>query len=80
MVLLFKDRCTDGETVFEKARVASILDRRQGAVLSTFKPDSDLKSKNTSLQKMLKEKDDMIVQLKGEITAMKVIIIIMTIY
>ena len=76
MVLLFKDRHSDGETVFEKARVASILDRRQGTVLSMFKPDSDLESKITSLQKMLKEKDATIVQLRGEITAMKVITII----
>ena len=70
MMLLYKD--PDGGTVFEKSHAASSLDGKAGTIMSTFKADSDLENKITSLQKKLKEKDDTIVQLKSEIVMMKV--------
>ena len=70
MVLLYKD--PDGETVFEKSHIGSSLDGKAGTKVTTFKADSDLESKVTSLQRILKEKDDKIVQLNSEIETMKV--------
>ena len=67
MVLLLKD--PDEEGAFGKTHAASVrdIDRRAGPILSTFKGDSDPESKIISLQKMLKEKDATIVQLRDEI-------------
>ena len=72
MVLLYKD--PDGETVFEKSHVGSSMDRKAGMKVTTFKADSDPESKVTSLQRMLKEKDETIVQLRDEIETIKVLI------
>lgn len=74
LVLLLKD--TDEEGAFGRTHAASIreVDRRVGTILTTFKGDTDLESKITSLQKMLKERDATIVQLRDEIAVMKVII------
>ena len=70
MVLLYKD--PNGESVFEKSRVGSSLDGKAGTKVTTFKGDFDLESKVSSLQRMLKERDDTIIQLKDEIAVMKV--------
>ena len=72
MVLLLKD--PDEEGAFGKTHAASVkdIDRRAGPILSTFKGDSDQESKITLLQKMLKEKDATIIQLRDEIALMKV--------
>jgi hypothetical protein len=70
MVLLYKD--PDGASVFEKSRVGSSVDGKAGTKVTTFKADSNLESKVTSLQRMLKERDDTIVQLRYEIDTMKV--------
>ena len=72
MVLLYKD--PDGESVFEKSHVGSSMDGKAGTKVTTFKADSDLESKVTSLQRMLKERDEKIVQLRGEIETVKVLI------
>ena len=72
MVLLYKD--PNGESVFEKSHVGSSMDGKAGTKVTTFKADSDLESKVTSLQRMLKERDETIVQLRGEIETMKVLI------
>ena len=48
------------------------VDRRAGTRLTTFKGDSDLESKITSLQKMLKERDATIVQLRDEIAVINI--------
>ena len=70
MVLLYKD--PKGESVFEKSHVGSSLDGKAGTKVTTFKADSDLESKVSSLQRMLKERDDTIIQLRDEIAVMKV--------
>ena len=65
------------EGAFGRTHAASIrdVDRRAGpgTILTTFKRDSDQESKIISLQKMLKERDSTIVQLRDEIAVMKVI-------
>ena len=72
MVLLYKDPV--GKSVFEKSRIGSSLDRKAGTKVTTFidKADSDPESKVSSLQRMLKERDDTIIQLRDEIAVMKV--------
>ena len=70
MMLVYKD--PDGETVFEKSHAGTSLDKQAKQALSTFTTDSDLMSKVTSLQKLLKERDDKIAKLEIEITTMKV--------
>ena len=70
MVLLYKDPV--GESVFEKSRIGSSLDGKAGTKVTTFKADSDPESKVSSLQRMLKERDDTIIQLRDEIAVMKV--------
>lgn len=70
MVLLYKD--PDGDSVFEKSHHGSSMDRKTGTKVTTFKADSDPESKVTSLQRMLKERDDTIVQLRDQIETMKV--------
>ena len=70
MMLVYKD--PDGETVFEKSHGGTSLDKQAKQALSTFTIDSDLMSKVTSLQKLLKERDDKIAKLEIEITTMKV--------
>ena len=75
MVLLLKDPNEEGS--FGRTHAASVrdVDRRPGTILTTFKRDSELESKITSLQKMLKERDATIVQLRDGIAVMKVIFI-----
>lgn len=70
--MLLKDPNEEG--AFGRTHAASVRDieRRAGTILTTFKGDSDLESKISSLQKMLKEKDATIVQLQDEIAMMKV--------
>ena len=70
MVLLYKD--PDGDSVLEKSCRESSMDGKAGTKVTTFKADSDLESKVTSLQRMLKERDDTIVQLRDQIEMMKV--------
>ena len=71
-MLLLKDPEEKG--VFGRTHAASVRDvhRRAGTILTTFKGDSDLESKLTSLQKVLKERDATIVKLRDEIALMKV--------
>ena len=70
MVLLYKD--PKGESVMEKTNTAGSLDGKAATKLSTTKTDSDLETKITSLQKLLKERDDTINKLEHEITLLKV--------
>ena len=69
MVSLLKDpneEETFGTTVRD-------IDRKSGTIiLSTVKRDSDPEEKITSLEKMLKERDATILQLRDEIAGMKV--------
>ena len=64
----------DEEGTFGRTHAASVrdIDRRAGPILTTFKGDSDPEGKITSLQKMLKERDTTILQLRNEIAGMKV--------
>ena len=70
MMLVYKD--PDGETAFEKSHTGTSLDKQARKVLSTSATDTDLMSKVTTLQKLLKERDDKIAKLETEITMMKV--------
>lgn len=71
-MLLLKD--PDEEGALGRTHAASVrdVDRRAGSILTTFKRDSDLDNKIASLQKMLKERDATILQLRDEIAVMKV--------
>lgn len=71
-MLLLKD--PDEEGAFGRTHAASVrdVDKRAGTILTKFKGDSDLDSKIASLQKMLKERDATILQLRDEIAVMKV--------
>ena len=66
MVLLYKD--PDGESVMGKTN--SVEGR--GTKLSTSKEDTDLKGKVTSLQKVVKEQEDTISELRRELRMKKV--------
>ena len=70
MVLLYKD--PKGESVMEKTNTAGSLDGKTVAKISSIKTDSDLEGQITSLQKLLKEKDDTISKLEHEMTLLKV--------
>lgn len=70
MVLLHKD--PDGESVRETNTPCS-LDSKTSTRLATIKKaESDLESKVTSLEKIIKERDDTIIELKSEIIKLKV--------
>ena len=65
MVLLYKN--PNGDSALEKSRHVSSMDGKAGTKVTTFKADSDLESKVTSLQRMLKKRDDTIVHLRDQI-------------
>ena len=70
MVLLYKD--PKGESVMAKTNTAGSLDGKIVTNVSSTKTESDLEGKMTSLQKLLKERDDTISKLEHEITLLKV--------
>ena len=72
MVLLLKGPDEEGASGRTHAASVRDIDRRAGTILTTFNGDSDLEGKITSLQKMLKERDATILQLRDEIAGMKV--------
>ena len=69
MVLLYKD--PDGESVMGKSNTVGSLEGK-GTKLSTTKEDTDLESKVTSLQKVVKEQEDTIIELRRELRMVKV--------
>ena len=71
--MLLKDPDEEGALGRTHATSVRDIDRRAGTIiLTTFKGDSDPEGKITSLQKMLKERDATILQLRDEIAGKKV--------